>query len=318
MRSQLQVDVEELASPGSRKVGSPGHDQAVDYLKERMERAGLEPYLQNSYELSYQVESTHYKNLAGVLPGSNRSLKPVLLVAHYDTCGDQPGADDNAAAIAIWFEVLEALKKNSSQRDMLVLFPDAEEPPRFLSDHMGSTNFYEKQLEHSIHAGLVLDLVGHDIPLEGLEELLFIFGAESHPEMADVLSRTELPDGLKNIATLNRYVGDLSDHHVLRKHGNPYLFFTCGRWDHYHAQTDVPENLNYKKMARISRYLVSVIQALDQISLSENGSEYDPVEMELFLLKRALGPYLNQHDIPMNNREDIQRFVLDWIKQHQL
>ncbi|NQT62737.1 MAG: M28 family peptidase [Candidatus Marinimicrobia bacterium] len=318
MLSQLQVDVENLAAPGSRKVGSSGHDKAVEYLKDRMQVSGLEPYLEHSYELSYQVESTPYTNLAGILPGLDRSLKPILLVAHYDTCGDQPGADDNAAAIAIWFEVLETLNKIKLQRDIIFLFPDAEEPPRFLSEHMGSTNFYETQLQDPIHAGLVLDLVGHDIPLEGFEELLFIFGAESHPELAEVLTEAKLPDGLKNIATLNRYVGDLSDHHVLRKHGEPYLFFTCGRWEHYHQHSDTPENLSYAKMARISQYLVEVIEALDSRELNEKSPDYDPIDMELYLLKRALGPYLGQQNIAMNNREDIQKFVLNWIKQHQL
>ncbi|MBC8376276.1 MAG: M28 family peptidase [FCB group bacterium] len=318
MLSQLQVDVEKLAAPGSRKVGSSGHDKAVEYLKERMLGSGLEPYLEQSYELSYQVELTLYTNLAGVRPGLDRTLKPILLVAHYDTCGDQPGADDNAAAIAIWFEVLEALKTINLQRDIIILFPDAEEPPRFLSEHMGSTKFYEKQLQNPIHAGLVLDLVGHDIPLEGFEELLFIFGAESHQELAEILTETKPPDGLKNIATLNRYVGDLSDHHVLRKHGEPYLFFTCGRWEHYHQQSDIPENLNYAKMARISQYLVGMIEALDSRGLMETSAEYDPVNMELYLLKRALGPYLDQQDIAIENREDIQKFVLNWIKQHQL
>ncbi|MBT3252639.1 MAG: M28 family peptidase [Candidatus Marinimicrobia bacterium] len=318
MLSQLKVDVEKLAAPGSRKVGTSGHDKAVEYLKERMLSSGLEPYFENSYELFYQVELTHYTNLAGVLPGFDRSLKPILLVAHYDTCGDQPGADDNAAAIAIWLELLKALKKINLQRDIIFLFPDAEEPPRFLSNHMGSTNFYETQLQNPIHAGLVLDLVGHDVPLEGFEELLFIFGAESHPDLAEVLTETKLPDGLRNIATLNRYVGDLSDHHVLRKNGEPYLFFTCGRWEHYHQDSDKPENLNYVKMARISQYLLGVIKALDTKGLSQKTSDYDPVDMELYLLKRALGPYLEQNDIAMNNREDIQRFVLNWIKQHQL
>ncbi|NQV41956.1 MAG: M28 family peptidase [Candidatus Marinimicrobia bacterium] len=318
MRSQLQVDVENLASPGSRKVGSSGHGQAIVYLKQRMKAAGFEPYHENSYELAYQIESTKYINLAGVRPGLDRSLKPTLLVAHYDTCGDQPGADDNAAAIAIWFEVQKSLQSLNLQRDIIFLFPDAEEPPRFLSEHMGSTNFYEKQLKHAIHAGLVLDLVGHDIPLEGFEELLFIFGAESHPEMADLLINADLPDGLKNIATLNRYVGDLSDHHVIRKHGKPYLFFTCGRWEHYHQHSDLPEHLNYTKMAKIGEYLVTVIQALDSRELKDSKADYDPVSVELFLLKRALGSYLNDNGIQMNDREDIQKFVLNWIQQHQL
>jgi hypothetical protein len=317
MSSQLRTDVEKLSSPGSRKVGSAGHAQAIEYLVERMTAAALEPYLE-TFKLPYQVESSHYTNLAGVLPGLDPALKPILLMAHYDTCGDQPGADDNAAAIAIWFEVMRLLKKTRLKRDLIFLFPDAEEPPHFLSRHMGSSNFYEKQLKHPIHAGLVLDLVGHDVPLDGMEDLIFIFGAESRPEMADVITEVDPPAGLKNIATLNRYVGDLSDHHILRENGEPYLFFTCGRWEHYHQESDVPEHLNYDKMSLISQYLVLMIESLDSRMIEGMQADFDPVDTELFLLKRALGPYLSLHNITMNNREDVQDFVLNWIKQHQL
>ncbi len=318
MQNNLIKDVEKLALPGTRKVGSRGHELAIDFLLSRMSESGLSPYSGNDYRLPYQVETTDYTNLAGVLPGLDRSLNPILLVAHYDTCGDQPGADDNAAAIAIWLQTLDELKRSPRQRDIIFLFPDAEEPPRFLSEHMGSTNFYEKQLKGDIHVGLVLDLVGHDVPQAGMEELLFIFGAESHECLADMVLKAELPAGLKNIATLNRYVGDLSDHHVLRKNGRPYLFFTCGRWEHYHQQTDLPEHLNYSKMEKISQYLVTLINQLDSIAFEKEGYGLDPVTMELALLRRAIGPFLDQEEIRMESREDIQDFVLKWVKQHQL
>lgn len=318
MHEQLRIDVEALAASGTRQVGSHGHEVAKRYLIERMNAFGLIPYSGDSFKLPYQVESTDYCNLAGVLPGKNRQLEPVLLVAHYDTCGDQPGADDNAAAIAVWLAVLQSLKQTNRQRDIIFLFPDAEEPPRFLTDHMGSTNFYERQRLGDIHAGLVLDLVGHDVPMEGMEDLLFILGAESHSTLAKLLLKTELPAGLRNVATLNRYVGDLSDHHVLRENNQPYLFFTCGRWQHYHQETDRPEHLNYKKMNRISQYLVTLIKQLDVCLFNAEGFGNDPVDMELKLIKRAIGPYLDQHGISMLDRDDIQQFVLNLVRQYQL
>lgn len=318
MIDQLRKDVIALAAPGTRKVGSPGHEQAREYLNGRMQAAGLMPHHGNSFELSYRVESSNYVNLAGVLPGIDNSLNPILLIAHYDTCDDQPGADDNAAAIATWLAVLQRLKLTHRQRDIIFLFPDAEEPPRFLTEHMGSTNFYLKQLQRTIHAGLVLDLVGHDVPVEGLEDMVFIFGAESHQSLAKLLLETELPAGLRNIATLNRYVGDLSDHHVLRENGEPYLFFTCGRWEHYHQVTDIPEHLNYDKMQRIAQYLTTLIEQLDHSKVEAEDHKSDPVDMELQLLRRAMGSYFEEAGIPMNNRNDIQRFILSWVKQYQL
>ncbi|NQV30028.1 MAG: M28 family peptidase [Candidatus Marinimicrobia bacterium] len=318
MQNRLLKDVEKLAFPGTRKVGSQGHSLAIEYLVSRMTESGLIPYSGSDFKLPYQVELTDYVNLAGILPGLDTRLSPILLVAHYDTCGDQPGADDNAAAIAIWLSVLESLKRISRQRDIIFLFPDAEEPPRFLSEHMGSINFYKTQLKGDLHAGLVLDLVGHDVPLSGMEELLFIFGAESHRCMADIVLNADLPQGLKNIATLNRYVGDLSDHHILREEGCPYLFLTCGRWEHYHQDTDIPEHLNYPKMEKIGQYLVTLIMQLDTCSFEVDGYGNDPVNMELTLLRRAIGPYLNQEGIAVESREDIQDFVLNWVKQYQL
>ncbi len=318
MQEQLHIDVEILASPGTRKVGSLGHAKAIDYLTERMNDLGLAYYAGDSYKLKYHKNSQEYTNLAGVLPGLDRRLKPILLVAHYDTCGDQPGADDNAAAIAIWLSVIKAIQDSSLKHDVIFLFPDAEEPPRFLTDEMGSINFYQDQFQGEIHAGLVLDLVGHDVPLPAMEELLFIFGSESHASLADLLTRIEPPSGLRHIATLNRYVGDLSDHHILRKNGQPYLFFTCGRWEHYHQPTDKPENLNYAKMQRISIYLTSLILEVDGLEFGESGFGKDPVDAELYLIKRAIGPFLESRDIPMDTRDDIQKFVLNWVKQHGL
>jgi len=318
MSTQLRIDVEKLAAPGTRKIGTTGHELAVIYLETRMQMVGLEPYGGNSYRLPYQIKSSSYTNLAGIRPGSSRDLSPILLVAHYDTCQDQPGADDNAAAIAIWLDVLASLENIELQRDLIVLFPDAEEPPRFLTAHMGSTNFFTRQLQGSLHAGLVLDLVGHDVALKGMEDLVFLFGAESHPDLAQVLVDTPLPDHLRNIATLNRYVGDLSDHHILRENGVPYLFMTCGRWEHYHQKSDLPEYLNYEKMDRISRYLVQMIKQLDTKPMEGIHPDHDPVDMELQLLRRAVGPYLEHNDITITDRNGIQKFVMGWLREHQL
>ena len=64
---------------------------------------------------------------------------------------------------------------------MILAFFDAEEPPHFLQPTMGSIRFYEDQLQDEIHCAVIMDLVGHDVPVQGLEDLLFITGMESDP-----------------------------------------------------------------------------------------------------------------------------------------
>ncbi len=117
-----------------------------------------------------------FTNIVGRLPGMNPDLDPVLLGAHYDTCGPYPGAGDNAAAVAALLSAASHLIEQPADRDVILAFFEAEEPPSFLGPTMGSIRFYEHQRRDRIHCAVVMDLVGHDVPIPGLEDLLFITG----------------------------------------------------------------------------------------------------------------------------------------------
>ncbi len=112
-------------------------------------------------------------------PGADSLSSPILVGAHYDTCGRLPGADDNAAAVAVLLKTAEVLKNSKLDRDVILAFFDAEEPPHFLQQSMGSIRFYEEQRADEIHCAIVMDLVGHDVSVSSLEDVLFVTGAES-------------------------------------------------------------------------------------------------------------------------------------------
>jgi len=50
--------------------------------------------------------------------------------------------------------------------------------------------------------------------------------------------------------------------------GVPYLFLSCGRWQHYHEESDTPDKLNYSKMARITDYTVSLVRKMGSTALT--------------------------------------------------
>ena len=79
------------------------------------------------------------------------------------------------------------------------------------------------------------------VNLLGQSVLTFATGAESHPDLPELLTGITIPERMKLIATLNEYVGDMSDHGVFRRNGVPYLFLSCGHWEHYHRPTDTPD-----------------------------------------------------------------------------
>ena len=307
---RLKDDVLRLTSHGERQVGSEGHRAAREYLIDRMTELGIKPYRNDSYELPYSGSGTEFVNLIGRIQGSAKDRDPILLGAHYDTCGPIPGADDNASAIAIVLAVVEELTSVSLDRDLIIAFFDAEEPPYFLTDAMGSIYFFSSQRTEEIACAIILDLMGHDVPIPGFEDLLFITGMESHSQLENVIKLTGENTRIRIVPALNSYVGDMSDHHIFRVNDVPYLFLSCGRWEHYHMPTDTPEKLNYQKMGAISEYLASLIVRCDSTQFLESTPGYDPTPTELQYMNSVFSDLFLQFGIPeLKSREDIDRVV---------
>ena len=107
----LRADVDAIARPEGRMVGSPGHARARAYLERRLDALGLAPYRGEGFALSYrnQLAGKESHNLVGVIPGTDRRLPPLLIGAHYDSVIAAPSADDNAAAVAIALSSAAAL-----------------------------------------------------------------------------------------------------------------------------------------------------------------------------------------------------------------
>ena len=131
--------------------------------------------------------------------------------------------------------------------------------------------------------------MGHDIAAPGIENGLLAFGIESQSDLAGILDHVPQQGELDVYGLRTSHVGDLSDYHILRKSGEPYLFFTCGRWEHYHEESDTPDKLNYAKMLRIVRYLEFLVLEIDKRSLDRSVPE-DTTAFEVSSLQRMLGP----------------------------
>ena len=128
-------------------------------------------------EATGQARQLRCCNLIGVVPGADRGLPPLLLAAHYDSVIAAPCADDNAAAVAIARHLAERIGAGRGEgglggrleRDLVVALFDAEEPPYFQCPEMGSIRFFNDQMDgRGVHCAVVMDLVGHDLPVEAI------------------------------------------------------------------------------------------------------------------------------------------------------
>ena len=346
LAEQLLIDVYALCQPEGRMVGSQGHTVAEAFLSRRLSEVGCEPYAGVSFALPYIAEAFNdagdlhehqFTNLIGVVPGSDRNLPPILVGAHYDSVIDAPCADDNGAAVAITLAIAEAaVKAGGLERDLIVAIFDAEEPPYFCTPSMGSIRCYEDQLDQrGVQFALIFDLVGHDVSvpkeylpiLDGMlgpigrdvpqaiiKNFVFVMGSESHVELPRIAAQATVPDDLKMLATLNKYVGDMSDHGVFRRNGIPYLFFSCGRWEHYHRVTDTPEKLNYNKMACIAQLAGTILERTSHETLTGTAVGDHSLEFEIQTLKKAFGmalPFIQQvlGMESLETRADIEKIV---------
>jgi hypothetical protein len=320
MQLQIRGDVRTLAQPLGRAVASAGHAAARGHIVQRLESLGVEAYSGSRFQLPYRYDGQDFTNVIVQLPGLDPALAPVLLGAHYDTFGYLPGADDNAAGVATLLAVCDALSQRRRSRTVVLAFFDAEEPPHFYQPSMGSTRFYEDQRTGPIHCAVILDLVGHDVPIPGLEDLMFVTGMESDQGLEAVLMNCQPGPGVRIVPTLNSYVGDLSDHHVFRANQRPYMLLTCGRWQHYHQATDTPERLNYRKIEAVAHYVANLTEALCVSELSGPFEGYDTTTTELLFLNRTVRPVLGQYGIAvdLDSRADIDRLILLLEREFQL
>jgi len=331
---KIETDTRELCLPEGRRVGQPGHEVARRYLLNRLREIGLSPFRDGAIELPYTHRHpetravTEFVNLVGVIPGRDRDAAPLLVGAHYDSVIDSPCADDNATAVAVTLAVAEALVHTEPRRDVVIAIFDAEEPPFFCTDAMGSTRFW---LDHcrGIDFGcvLIMDLIGHDVKLAlgeldemlpHLRELLFVLGAESHGELPAVVQRVAAEvDGLRVFPTLNSYIGDLSDHHAFREGGQPFLFLTCGRGRHYHQPGDTPDAqdwINFDKVSRVCELVERLLREMDTAALPGGAKPADTASFEIRMIEKAIGP--NLPDLlqltgqdRLETRADIDRLV---------
>lgn len=319
-QDRMMADVMALTADGGRSVGSSGHRRAREHIVERLTELGVTPYAGDSFVLSYGPVGLDFANVVAMIPGNDPGTAPILLGAHYDTCGDIPGADDNAAAIAILLGVAESLLRQKRDRSVVLAFFDAEEPPYFLEPPMGSIRFYEDQRTGPVHAAIILDLVGHDVPVPGMENLLFITGIESDPGLETAIRHSEPESGLRTMPTLNSYVGDLSDHHVFRTNERPYLLLTCGHWEHYHASTDTPDRLNIDKIEAVANYIVTLTKTLSDSSLDGPFDGNETLPTEIYFLEKNIMPTLRGLGMshPLSSRVDVDRLVTLLMSQFSL
>lgn len=112
-------------------------------------------------EQTFEVKGKLYRNIIASFGPENGER--IIVGAHYDVCGEQDGADDNASGVAGVLGLARLLKNNVLKYRIDLVAYTLEEPPFFAREEMGSyvhaKSLYDAKI--SVKGMISLEMIGY-------------------------------------------------------------------------------------------------------------------------------------------------------------
>lgn len=269
---RLYTDVEFLTGlrPFRNYRNTESLEKTCDYLRQEFTAAGYK-----TLDQKWTASAVEYTN---VIASYNPEKKKRFIVgAHYDVAGEQPGADDNASAVAGLLETARLVAENKSQLDYRIDFVAycLEEPPFFGTEQMGSY-VHAKSLHDAdvdVLGMICYEMIGYfsdvpgsqNFPNEQLARLyphtgnfILVVGVDVHLDFNTKVYELMKPGSKVQVLPANlppaRGLAGLSDQRSYWKFGYPALMINDSsflRNPNYHKISDTIDTLDFEKMTEV-------------------------------------------------------------------
>jgi Peptidase family M28 len=275
LADELRGDVHHLAAAiGERNATTPeAYAEAATYIEDAFRRAGYAPRRQTFGE---------FANVEAELPGG---AEIVVIGAHYDSVMGSPGADDNASGVAALLAIARRMAKEKPARTVRFVAFANEEPPFFTTEEMGSFVYAKRCHDRGerVVAMLSIEAIGYYSDEPGSQQYPAMLDA-IYPNMANFIA---FASNLKSRALLQRCIDVFRGHATVPAEGaalpedvpgvgwsDQWAFWRFGydavmvtdtalfRNPHYHTRNDLPDTLDYERLARTTEGLVAVVRSL--------------------------------------------------------
>ncbi|PJA97891.1 MAG: peptidase M28 [Ignavibacteriales bacterium CG_4_9_14_3_um_filter_30_11] len=290
---RMQQHVKYLASDKlkGRGFGTPELDSASQYISEKFKEYGLLPggdY--GSFYQSWQENvkgkngKINFKNIIGVIPGTNNKLKDqaVVISAHYDHLGlgwpdvhkgnenkIHNGADDNASGVSVLLELAKILSGSIEPARTVIFVAFTGEEAGLLGSKYFVNN-YKLFPPINIFANLNLDTVGR---LFGNK--LLILNGDTAREWKFIFMGIEYVTGV-GIDMVTQPL-DASDQVSFINVGIPSVQFFSGPNTDYHRPTDTFDKIDPDGMVKVATV---VKEALEYLTERENPMPFTGVRKD--------------------------------------
>ncbi len=250
---RAMTDIAAMA-PVPHPIGSAANARVRDDLVQRMTELGLSPQIQRdlsrrleTYQGQVYVGGAHVENVIGVLPGRDRALPALALMAHYDSVPGSPGAADDVTGVAAVLETLRAIKaRGTPARDVMAVITDGEE-----AGLLGANAFFEDS-PLARRVGFVLNLEsrgGGGLPT------MFETGSANGGAIETYRKAVARPNANSLTVFIYKRLPNDTDYTIAKARGAPGLNYAfIGRQFDYHSPS-------------------STVAALDQGSVQNLGDQ---------------------------------------------
>jgi hypothetical protein len=233
----------------------------------------------------FEHEGARYDNLEAALEGSSLPSEIVVVGAHYDSAGGSPAANDNGSGVAAMLALARRMSGSPRARTIRFVAFANEEPPHFQQASMGSLVYARacRDRGDDVVAMISLETIGYYSDAESSQHYPFPLSL-FYPSRGDFIgfigdtsSRALVHRSIEAFRDHTRFPSEgaalpmsmpgvgWSDHWSFVEVGYPAVMVTdtaLFRYPHYHSPRDLPEHLDFERMARVVGGIAAVVDEL--------------------------------------------------------
>ena len=244
-------------------VGSAANHRVRDYLIEQLRGLGAEVQLEETVGVTdgrRQIYAGTAQNIFALLKGATNS-RAVMLVSHYDSVPEGPGAADAGAGVVAILETVRALKSTGPlKNDLLILFTDGEEEgligaAGFVRDH--------PELRERVSVVLNFEARGSSGPVMMFET------SDGNGWLTREFARAApYPFGSSLAGAVYKNLPNQTDMTVFKKAGLAGLNFAfTATFENYHTRRDTPENLDSRSLQNMGANALALTRHFGNLEL---------------------------------------------------
>ncbi len=240
----------------SHPIGSDENKRARDYLCEALRGLGAEVHVEHTvgcFSRGRNMRAGLVHNIVATIRGA-ASQRAVMLVAHYDSVPEGPGAADDGAGVIAILETLRALKNGTPlKNDLIVLLSDGEE-----AGLLGASAFAADHPDLAARVGVAVNLEARG---SSGPALMFETSENNGWLIREFVRTAPYPTASSLMYSVYKLLPNDTDFTPLKRAGLAgFNFAFMEKFQDYHSRLDSTKNLDPRSVQHMGANVLALAQ----------------------------------------------------------